>query len=65
MWEKRGRKCGFQLPCVFFGLFGRKETVGLWKIRGIWFKGVIRFSFVIIGHGLRGSFYSGPSLWIL
>ena len=60
MWERRGRKCGFQIPCAFFGLFGRKETVGLLKTRGIRFMGVNHFSFVIFGRGLRGLFYSGP-----
>ena len=60
MWERRGKKCGFHLPCVFFGLFGRKEIVGLLKMMGIQFKGVHHFSFVIFGHGLRGFFLLWP-----
>ena len=60
VWERRGRKCGFQLPCVFFGLFGRKETIRLLKMRGIQFKGVNCFSFVMFGHGLRDSFTLTP-----
>ena len=54
VWEKGGRKCGFQLACAFFRLFGRKETVGLLKTRSIRFMGVNCFSFVIFGCGLRG-----------
>ena len=66
MWERRGRKCGFKLSCVFFGLFGRKEIVGLLKMRVILFKGVNHFSFVIFGRGLRGFFTQAPlPLWIL
>ena len=66
MWERRGRKCGFKLSCVFFGLFGRKEIVGLLKMKVILFKGVNHFSFVIFRHGLRGFFTQAPlPLWIL
>ena len=54
VWERRGRKCGYQPPCAFFGWFGRKETVGLLKLRVIQFKGVNIFSFVTCGRGLRG-----------
>ena len=62
VWERRGRECGFQLPCVFFGLFGRKEIVGLLKMRGIQFKGVNHFSFVIFRRGLRGFLTLAPLL---
>ena len=54
MWERKGRKCGFQLPCAFFGLFGRKEIVGRLKMKSNQFMGVNRFSFVICGRGLGG-----------
>ena len=61
---RRGRKCSFQLPCAFFGLFGRKETIGLLKRRDIRFKGVNHFSFVIFGLQLRGFFYFGPPSFV-
>ena len=54
MWERKGRKCGFQLPCAFFGLFGRKETVEHLKMKSNRFMGVNRFYFVIYGRGLGG-----------
>ena len=54
MWERKGRKCGFQLPCAFFGLFGRKETIGRLKMKSIQFMGVNRFSSIICEHGLGG-----------
>ena len=61
VWERKGRKCGFQLPYAFFGLFGRKKTIGRLKTRSIRFMGVNRFSFVICGPGTRGLFDSCPS----
>ncbi|RVW55855.1 Transmembrane emp24 domain-containing protein p24beta3 [Vitis vinifera] len=50
VWERKGRKCGFQLPCAFFGLFGRKETVGRLKMKSIRFMGG---SSEILGLDLR------------
>ena len=60
VWERKGRKCGFQLSCAFFGLSGRIEIVGCLKTRSIRFVDVNCFSFVIYGRGTKGFFGSGP-----
>ena len=47
------KKCGKQPLCAFFKQFGRKEIVGLSRMKDIWFKSVNVISFVAFRRGLR------------
>lgn len=52
--KKREKKCGELLLYAFSGQFGRKEIVGLSRMRDIRLKNVNVISFVTFGCGLRG-----------
>ena len=50
---KKRKKCGELLPYAFSRQFGKKETIRLLKMRGVWSKGLNFLSFVTFRFGLR------------